>query len=67
MDAGIPKAISDMTLEFHYNDLGSLIELFDRSSGPDRLRRDGGRSGHSADARLFASSEGTLRGTRSTV
>jgi glutamate-1-semialdehyde 2,1-aminomutase len=30
MNAGIPKPISEMTLSFHYNDMTSLIELFDR-------------------------------------
>lgn len=33
MNAGIPKAISDMTLSFHYNDLGNLVQLFDRYPG----------------------------------
>jgi len=33
MNSGIPKSISEMTLSFHYNDLGSLIELFDRHPG----------------------------------
>ena len=30
MNAGIPSVITDLTLKFHYNDLASLIELFDR-------------------------------------
>ena len=30
MNAGIPRAVADLTLKFHYNDLGSLAELFDR-------------------------------------
>ncbi len=30
MNAGIPRVVSDLTLQFHYNDLGSLVELFDR-------------------------------------
>lgn len=30
MNAGIPRAISDMTLKFRYNDLESLRELFDQ-------------------------------------
>jgi len=29
MNAGVPRAISDMTLKFRYNDLESLSELFD--------------------------------------
>jgi len=28
MDAGIPRAVSELTLRFHYNDLGSLEALF---------------------------------------
>lgn len=35
MNAGIPQAISDLTVKFHYNDLNSLVELFDRY--PDRI------------------------------
>ena len=30
MNAGIPSVITDLTLKFYYNDLASLIELFDR-------------------------------------
>ena len=30
MNAGIPSVLTDLTLKFHYNDLASLIELFDR-------------------------------------
>ncbi len=30
MNAGIPAVLTDLTLKFHYNDLASLIELFDR-------------------------------------
>jgi glutamate-1-semialdehyde 2,1-aminomutase len=30
MNAGIPSVLTDLTLKFHYNDLDSLIELFDR-------------------------------------
>jgi len=30
MSAGIPRAISDLTLKFRYNDLASVTELFDR-------------------------------------
>jgi len=33
MNAGIPQAISEMTLKFHYNDLESLRELFTRNPG----------------------------------
>jgi glutamate-1-semialdehyde 2,1-aminomutase len=33
MNAGIPRAVADLTLEFHYNDLASLAELFDRHPG----------------------------------
>jgi glutamate-1-semialdehyde 2,1-aminomutase len=35
MNAGIPKAISELTVSFRYNDLNSLIELFDRH--PDQI------------------------------
>src|SRR5580698_9261499 len=35
MNAGVPRAISDMTLKFRYNDLKSLSQLFDRY--PDRI------------------------------
>jgi len=30
MNAGIPSILTDLTLKFHYNDLASLRELFDR-------------------------------------
>ena len=30
MNAGIPRVVADLTLQFHYNNLGSLAELFDR-------------------------------------
>jgi glutamate-1-semialdehyde 2,1-aminomutase len=33
MNAGIPKAIVDMTLKFRYNDLGNVRELFDQHPG----------------------------------
>jgi len=33
MDAGIPRAIADLTLKFAYNDLGSLRTLFDQHPG----------------------------------
>ena len=33
MNAGIPRAVADLTLEFLYNDLASLAELFDRHPG----------------------------------
>jgi len=33
MDAGIPRAVSEMTVKFHYNDLASLEALFDRHPG----------------------------------
>jgi glutamate-1-semialdehyde 2,1-aminomutase len=33
MNAGIPRVISDMTLTFRYNDLGSLRQLFDQYPG----------------------------------
>ena len=33
LDAGIPQAISKLTLKFRYNDLESLRELFDRFPG----------------------------------
>lgn len=33
MNAGIPKAIVDMTLKFRYNDLANLRELFDQHPG----------------------------------
>jgi glutamate-1-semialdehyde 2,1-aminomutase len=32
-DAGIPRAITDMTLKFRYNDLESLREIFDQHPG----------------------------------
>lgn len=35
MNAGIPKAISELTVSFRYNDIKSLIELFDRH--PDQI------------------------------
>ena len=35
MNAGVPAAISDLTLKFRYNDLKSLSELFDRF--PNRI------------------------------
>ena len=35
MDSGIPKAIQDLTVGFHYNDLDSLESLF--ASHPDRI------------------------------
>jgi glutamate-1-semialdehyde 2,1-aminomutase len=35
MSAGIPRAISELTLKFNYNDLGSLSVLFDEY--PDRI------------------------------
>jgi glutamate-1-semialdehyde 2,1-aminomutase len=35
MNAGVPHAISEMTLKFRYNDLGSLRELFDQH--PNRI------------------------------
>jgi glutamate-1-semialdehyde 2,1-aminomutase len=33
MDAGIPRAIAELTLKFRYNDLGGLQTLFDRHPG----------------------------------
>jgi len=33
MNAGIPRAVADLTLEFLYNDLASLADLFDRHPG----------------------------------
>ena len=33
MNAGIPRAVTGLTLKFHYNDLSSLVELFDRHPG----------------------------------
>jgi len=33
MNAGVPKAISEMTLKFRYNDLDGLRELFDQHPG----------------------------------
>lgn len=33
MNAGIPRAVSELTLTFHYNDLNSLEELFERHPG----------------------------------
>ena len=33
MNAGIPLAVTSLTLKFHYNDLSSLVELFDRHPG----------------------------------
>lgn len=30
MNAGIPQSVSDLTVQFRYNDLASLAELFDR-------------------------------------
>jgi glutamate-1-semialdehyde 2,1-aminomutase len=33
LNAGIPQTISDLTLKFQYNDLGSLRDIFDRHPG----------------------------------
>ncbi|HUP20850.1 MAG TPA: glutamate-1-semialdehyde 2,1-aminomutase [Gemmatimonadota bacterium] len=33
MDAGIPRAIRDLTVRFRYNDLASVREMFDRHPG----------------------------------
>jgi glutamate-1-semialdehyde 2,1-aminomutase len=33
LNAGIPQTISELTLKFQYNDLGSLREVFDRHPG----------------------------------
>lgn len=33
MNAGIPKAIQELTLKFHYNDIESLKSLFEANSG----------------------------------
>ena len=33
MNAGIPRCVADLTVQFHYNDLASLVELFDRYPG----------------------------------
>jgi len=33
MSAGIPKAIQDLTLQFHYNDIASLRNLFEQHRG----------------------------------
>ena len=33
MSSGIPKAVSDLTLTFHYNDIASVQDLFDRHPG----------------------------------
>lgn len=33
MNAGIPRAVTDLTLKFHYNDLANLVELFDHYPG----------------------------------
>ena len=33
MAAGIPTAVRELTVKFHYNDLGSLQELFERHPG----------------------------------
>jgi glutamate-1-semialdehyde 2,1-aminomutase len=33
MSAGIPRAVSDLTLQFRFNDLGSLQSLFDQKPG----------------------------------
>ena len=33
MSAGIPKAIQDLTLQFHYNDIASLRNLFEQHPG----------------------------------
>jgi glutamate-1-semialdehyde 2,1-aminomutase len=33
MNAGVPQAVTDMTLKFRYNDLESLRELFDQDPG----------------------------------
>ena len=35
MNAGIPRAFADLTLKFRYNDIASLVELFDRH--PERI------------------------------
>src|ERR1700730_4530230 len=34
MDAGVPQAVTELTLKFHYNDLGSLDAVFDEPAGP---------------------------------
>ena len=33
MDAGIPQPVSNMTVKFHYNDVASLRELFEKHPG----------------------------------
>ncbi len=33
MNAGIPRRTADLTVQFHYNDLASLVALFDRYPG----------------------------------
>ncbi|MGA2207964.1 MAG: glutamate-1-semialdehyde 2,1-aminomutase [Terracidiphilus sp.] len=33
MNAGIPRCVADLTVQFHYNDLAGLVELFDRYQG----------------------------------
>jgi glutamate-1-semialdehyde 2,1-aminomutase len=33
MNAGIPQSVAELTLTFHYNNLNSLIELFDQYPG----------------------------------
>jgi glutamate-1-semialdehyde 2,1-aminomutase len=33
MNAGIPRWVADLTVQFHYNDLAGLVELFDRYPG----------------------------------
>jgi glutamate-1-semialdehyde 2,1-aminomutase len=33
MDAGVPRAVTELTLKFHYNDLASLEAVFDEHAG----------------------------------
>ena len=64
MNAGIPKAIVDMTLKFRYNDLGNLRAVVRPTSRTDRLCLDGSGSDYSSRAGLSDGGENTLRRAR---
>ena len=64
LNAGIPEAISRMTLKFRYNDLDSLRQLFDQYPESDCLRRSGTGNGGTAGAWISRSGETTLRRAR---
>ena len=40
-NAGIPRAVQDLTVSFRYNDLDSLKEVFDELSEPDCVHHNG--------------------------